>query len=63
VAAVPWAAGLAGTGATLSPERLEGGFQRAMWICAGLCLLAAIAAGVLVRTPDERRMAEAVSAS
>jgi EmrB/QacA subfamily drug resistance transporter len=60
VAAVPWAAGLTGAGSGLSPERLDGGFRRAMWICAGLSLLAALAA-VMVRPPGERGRAGAVN--
>jgi hypothetical protein len=61
VAAVPWAAGLAGAGSMLSAERLDGGFQRAMWICAGLCLLAAMSAALMVRPADERGRAGPVS--
>ena len=61
VAVVPWAAGLTGAGSGLSPERLDGGFRRAMWICAGLCLLAALAAAVMVRPPGERERAGAVN--
>ena len=54
VAAIPWAAGLSGMGAALSPEQLDRGFHRAMWICAGLGLLAAIASAVGIRRGSER---------
>jgi EmrB/QacA subfamily drug resistance transporter len=54
VAAIPWAAGLAGAGAALSPEQLNLGFHRAMWICAGLSLLAAIASAAGLRDGGER---------
>ncbi len=43
VAAVPWAAGLSMTGREADPQRLTGGFHRAMLLCAGLCLLAVVA--------------------
>lgn len=49
VAALPWAAGISGAGSALSSELLDDGFHQAMWICAGLCLLAAITSAVLVR--------------
>jgi EmrB/QacA subfamily drug resistance transporter len=40
VAVVPWAAGMAGMGA--SPGRLTEGFHRAMLLCAGLCACATL---------------------
>ena len=43
VAAVPWAAGFSMTGTKADPQRLTAGFHRAMVMCAGLCLLAAVA--------------------
>jgi EmrB/QacA subfamily drug resistance transporter len=51
VAVIPWAAGLARAGT--SAGRLTAGFHRAMWLCAGLCLCAAIVAAIWVpdRTP------------
>jgi EmrB/QacA subfamily drug resistance transporter len=48
VAAVPWAAGLSMLGRQAAPERLTAGFHRATLLCAGLCLLAAIAAAAWV---------------
>ena len=48
VAAVPWAAGLAMLGRQADPERLTAGFHRATLLCAGLCLLAAIASAAWV---------------
>ncbi|HZX43096.1 MAG TPA: MFS transporter [Myxococcaceae bacterium] len=48
VAAVPWAAGLAGEGRMLDPERLTAGFHRATVLCAALCLAAAVASAVWV---------------
>jgi len=38
VAAVPWAAGLAGLGGSLAPETLLSGFHRAMGLCAALAM-------------------------
>jgi EmrB/QacA subfamily drug resistance transporter len=61
VAAIPWASGLAGAGAALSPEELNLGFHRAMWICAGLSLLAAIASAVGVRGGGEPTRAVGVT--
>jgi hypothetical protein len=43
VAAVPWAAGLSMNGREADDARLTAGFHRAMVLCAGLCLLAAVA--------------------
>ena len=43
VAAVPWAAGLSAMGQQLDPMVLTEGFQRAMLICAGLCVAASVA--------------------
>ena len=48
VAAVPWAAGLSGMGQRLDPMALTEGFQRAMLICAGLCVAASIASIIWV---------------
>lgn len=48
VAAVPWAAGLSMIGRAADPQRLTAGFHRATLLCAGLCLLAAVASAVWV---------------
>jgi MFS family permease len=48
VAAVPWAAGLSRPGPQLDPVRLTAGFHRAVLLCAGLCVAAAIASVVWV---------------
>ncbi|HET9037059.1 MAG TPA: MFS transporter [Myxococcaceae bacterium] len=48
VAAVPWAAGLSMTGREVDPGLLTAGFHRATVLCAGLCLLAALASAVWV---------------
>jgi EmrB/QacA subfamily drug resistance transporter len=48
VAAIPWAAGLAMSGPNVSPQRLTEGFHRAMWVCAGLCLAAAVVSALWV---------------
>lgn len=53
VAAVPWAAGLSRPGAQLDPVRLTEGFQRAVLLCAALCLAAAVTSAVWV--PSGRR--------
>jgi EmrB/QacA subfamily drug resistance transporter len=56
-AALPAAAGLGGL-ERLSGLRLTQGFARAMWICAGLCVVAAVVTWLTVREekgrPDER---------
>ena len=44
VAGIPWAAGMSMLGRTIDPEVLTRGFQRAVLICAGLCVGASIAA-------------------
>jgi len=62
VAAIPWAAGMAGMNGVLSPERVASAFHRAMWICAALCLMAAIVAAVLVRDSGEQEGGPAVTA-
>jgi MFS family permease len=55
-AALPAAAGLGGL-ERLSGLRLTQGFARAMWICAGLCVVAAVVTWLTVREekgrPDE----------
>jgi MFS family permease len=48
VAAIPWAAGLSGLGQRLDPMVLTRGFHRAMLICAGLCVAAALASVIWV---------------
>ncbi len=51
VAALPWAAGLAGLGSSLRPEALVAGFHRAMVLCAGLALAGGAVAAWGVRRP------------
>jgi EmrB/QacA subfamily drug resistance transporter len=48
VAGVPWAAGLAGVGPHVDPQRLTAGFHRATLLCAALCLLAALVSAIWV---------------
>jgi len=48
VAAVPWAAGLAGLGKDIHADELTAGFHRAVWLCAALCLAASVAAAIWV---------------
>jgi MFS family permease len=52
-AALPAAAGLGGL-EQLAGLRLTQGFARAMWICAGLCWVAALVTWLTVRPPSRR---------
>jgi EmrB/QacA subfamily drug resistance transporter len=54
VAAVPWAAGLAGLGGSIPPEMLLAGFHRAMVVCAGLSLTGGAVAAWGVRAQSAR---------
>jgi MFS family permease len=56
VAGIPWAAGMAMLGTKIDPAVLTRGFQRAVLICAGLCVAASVAS--LIWVPS-RRAAEA----
>jgi EmrB/QacA subfamily drug resistance transporter len=51
VAALPWAAGLAGLGTSLGPEALVTGFHRAMVLCAGLAVAGGAVAAWGIRRP------------
>ena len=51
-AALPAAAGMGGL-EKLSGLRLTQGFARAMWICAGFCVLGAVVSWIAVK-PDRR---------
>lgn len=53
-AALPAAAGMGGL-ERLSGIRLTQGFARAMWICAALCLVAAVVAWITVRDGQSQR--------
>ncbi len=54
VAAVPWAAGLAGLGSGFEPRALVSGFHRAMVLCALLAVAGGAAAALGVRRPANR---------
>jgi len=48
VAGIPWAAGMSMLGTQMDPAVLTEGFQRAVLICAGLCLAASVASLIWV---------------
>jgi EmrB/QacA subfamily drug resistance transporter len=54
VAAVPWAAGLAGLGGSIPPATLLSGFHRAMVLCAGLAVVGGAVAAWGVRAQPAR---------
>jgi EmrB/QacA subfamily drug resistance transporter len=58
VAILPAAAGLSGTSYLHAPE-FSAGFHRASFISGGLCILAAVLAGLTIRNPGRAAKAEA----
>jgi EmrB/QacA subfamily drug resistance transporter len=48
VAGIPWASGMSMLGRTMDPAVLTQGFQRAVLICAGLCVAACVASLIWV---------------